>query len=181
MVQGDESAFERFVKDNQSRVFNLCLTMLKNSDDAEDLSQEIFITCYRKIDTFKGDSKLTTWLYRIATNKCLEEIRKQKRKQRWLTMMSFWKMGENQIDPPSFDHPGLNLENKERAKILMSKMEELPLNQRLAFTLHQVDGMSYQEIAEVMEMSLSAVESLIFRGRKNLQKTLREYYEKELI
>jgi len=155
--------------------------MLKNAQDADDMAQEVFLDVYQKIGTFRGESRLTTWMYRLSTNKCLEEIRRRKRQRRWASLVSFWKSDGEAIEPPEFDHPGVQLENKERASLLMLKMEQLPDNQRVAFTLHKLDGMPYEQIAEVMETSLSAVESLIFRAKQNLKKLLKEYYEKEMI
>ena len=80
-----------------------------------------------------------------------------------------------------FDHPGVALENKERTELLLNKIAELPENQRIAFTLHRLEGLSYKEISQIMEMSLSAVEALLFRAKKNLRKKLEHYYQKKMI
>jgi len=174
----NQSAFEVFVKQNQRMVYNLSLSMLGTTEDAEDISQEIFIDSFNKINSFQGDSKISTWLYRITVNKCLDEIRKRKRKMRWA---NFIKLGTEKIDPPTFDHPGIELENKERASLLLSKIDELPDNQRVAFTLSKIEGLPYQEIADIMHTSVSAVESYLVRAKKGLQVKLQSYYEHQLL
>ena len=141
------------------------------------MSQEVFIEVYQKIKSFRGDASLSTWIYRISVNKCLENIRSQKRKKRWAIFSSLGVHGEKNNDPIEFNHPGVALENKERAAILMRKIEALPENQRVAFTLHKLEGLSYEEVAQVMRVSLEAVESLLFRAKSNLKKALKNYYD----
>ena len=149
--------------------------MLKNSTDAEDVAQEVFIEVYRSVHRFKGDSTLATWIYRITINKCLEKIRHSKRKKRAAQTRSVDETPWN--EPADFNHPGVVLENRERARILFSAIEKLPDNQKTAFILHKTEGLSYKEISAVMKSSVSSVESLMFRAKQNLQKYLREYYE----
>lgn len=177
LKQGDEKAFKTLVDAFQHKVYNTCLGILKNEQDADDLAQEVFIEVYRSIGSFKEESGLGTWIYRIAVNKALELIRSRKRQKRfgWLTSL-FGKedlYGERHAD---FTHPGVQLENKERSNILFQKIDQLADNQKIAFTLHKVEGLSYSEIAEVMELSISSVESLMHRAKKNLRKSLEKYY-----
>jgi len=170
----DEDAFKQLVDTFQEKVLNTCLGFVPNQHDAEDLVQDVFIEIFRSIDKFRGDSKLSTWIYRITTTKCLEHIRAKKRQKRKSFFQSLIGMHENadRIKAYDFNHPGVLLENKERTKILFEHIDKLSDNQRIAFTLHKIEGLSYQEITEVMETSLSSVESLIFRARKNLKKSL---------
>lgn len=180
LKNADELAFRYLVEKYQDKVFNTCLGFLRNTEEAEDITQEVFIEIYQSIASFRAEAKVGTYLYRIAVNKSLDFLRKQKRQKRFGFLLSIFGM-EEQIHSPAatvFEHPGVLLENKERASLLFEKMEELPERQKVAFTLHKVDGLSYQEIAEVMELSVSSVESLIFRAKQNLQKKLRSYYEK---
>ena len=128
-------------------------------------------------DSFRGESKLSTWIYRIATTKSLEVIRKRKRLKRFAFLKSITGDQGDDVQVAGFDHPGVLLEQKENAQALFQAIGQLPESQRVAFTLHKVEGLPYQEICEVMELSLSSVESLMFRARKNLQKTLKVYYE----
>lgn len=171
-----ETDFRDIVSENQDRVYNTCLGFMKNEEEAKDMAQEVFIHVYQNIAKFKGDAKLSTWIYRIATNKCLEEIRKKGRKKRSAQLSDISdEVIQNQA--PDFFHPGVALEDKERAVILFAAIEKLPNPQRVAFTLSKIEQLSYEEISKVMEKSISSVESLLFRAKKNLQKLLTHYYE----
>ncbi|MCR9064631.1 MAG: RNA polymerase sigma factor [Cytophagales bacterium] len=180
LKQGDETAFRQLVEQYQSLVFNTILSMVQNAQDADDLSQEVFIEVYRSIASFREDAKISTWLYRIASNKSLEYIRKKKTKKRFAFVKSlFTSDDEPDIQPSDFVHPGVELENKERAEVLFRAIAKLSDNQRLAYTLHNIEDLSYKEIAEVMQVSLSSVESLLFRAKQNLRKLLEEFYKED--
>lgn len=179
LKKGDESAFRSIVDTRKDLVFNTALGLLQNVEDAEDVAQEVFIKVYESIHQFKGESAFSTWLYRIAVTKSLELIRSRKRKKRFAFITSI--LGDNnelRHDPPEFHHPGVLLDNKERASTLFQSIAKLPENQRIAFTLHKVEGIPYQEIAEIMNLSVSAIESLIHRAKSNLKKDLENYYKK---
>ena len=176
-----ESAFRTLVDKYQEKVLNTCLGFVPHLQDAEDLCQEVFVEVYRSVSRFEGKSTLSTWIYRISVNKCLEFIRARKRKKRSFFFKSLIGLNEaaERLDTGRFDHPGVLLEDKERTRILFGAIHALPEKQQIAFTLHKVEGMPYQEIAQVMETSLSSVESLMFRAKKNLQKKLTSYYKME--
>ncbi len=180
LQKGSESAFRQLVDTYQHKVYNTCLGFLQNEEDAEETAQDVFIEIYKSVSSFRGDAKLSTWIYRIATTKSLELIRKQKRKKRFafLSSLSGGDQDYENTKHASFEHPGVILENKEHAKTLFTAMNELPESQKAAFTLHKVEGLPYQEIADVLNTSIASVESLMFRAKKNLQKSLRNYYEK---
>jgi RNA polymerase sigma-70 factor (ECF subfamily) len=175
----DEKAFSTLVDLFSKKVYNTCIGMLQNIEDAEDVTQEIFITIHTNILQFKEESSLSTWIYRISVNKCLEFIRKKNRKKRSGIFKSIFSSdGEKAIENHSdFIHPGIELENKERAQILFKAIDLLSEQQRTAYILHKVEQVSYNEIAAIMELSLSAVESLLFRAKQNLRKHLATYYE----
>jgi len=176
----DPAAFKELVDIFRDRVYNTSLGLLQNPEDAEDISQEIFIEIFQSISAFKGKSKLSTWIYRITIQKSLELLRKRNRKKRSGTLLSLFGK-EHLINAPAtaqFYHPGVKLENKERAAILFQALNKLPQNQRTAFTLHKTEDLSYAEIAEIMGVSVSSIESLMFRAKQNLQKFLSFYYEK---
>lgn len=177
LKQGDERAFSQLVVGFSQRIYNLCLSILQNQEDAEDATQEVFSTVFLSVKEFKGESKLSTWLYRIAINKCQEHLRKKNRKKRFGFLVSIEKSESAELSP-SFFHPGIELENKERAAILFAAVDRLPENQKVAFTLHKMEGVSYEEVAETMGMTLSSIESLLFRAKQNLKKSLGAYYEK---
>ena len=177
LKSGDEGAFRKLVDTYQDMVFNTCVGFVKNPDDADDLTQDVFIEIYHSINKFREDSKLSTWIYRITVNKALEHLRKIKRKKRsgflyWLNHLDT----DSKPEIPDYSHPGVLLENKEKAGILFQAVEKLPEKQRIAFTLNKLEGLSYEQISEVMKKSLSSVESLMHRAKLNLQKELFDYY-----
>ena len=178
LKSGDQAAFKRLVAQLSSRVYNTCLGLLQNSEDAEDITQEVFISVFQNISQFKGDARLSTWIYKIAVTRSLEHIRSQKRKKRFAFMQSlFNNEGEIKKELPHFHHPGVLLENKERAAVLFKAIDQLAENQKTAFILHKTEDLSYAEISEIMNTSVSSVESLMFRAKQNLQKILGEYYK----
>ena len=179
LQQGDEQAFKKLVDEWQDMVYNTAVSIVQNEDDADDITQDVFIQVYQSVSSFKGESKFSTWLYRIIISKALDHVKKKKRKKRFGFMQSlFGTEGEENIQPEEFNHPGVVMENKERAAELFKAMEQLPDNQRIAFTLHKLEAQKYQDIAAIMNLSLTAVESLIARAKGNLRKTLNAYYIK---
>lgn len=173
LKQGNEAAFKIFVETHQDRVFNTALGIVQNAADAEDVAQEVFIQAYRSIGSFKGESKLSTWLYRITTTRSLDLLRSKKSKKRHgFLQRLFNDQGELQYDPPDFHHPGVALEQKENAAKLFKAIAKLPDNQKAAFTLHKLEGISYQEISEVLQTTISSVEMLMYRAKQNLKKML---------
>jgi RNA polymerase sigma-70 factor (ECF subfamily) len=172
----DRGAFKTIVEAWQGLVYNTAIGFLQNPEDAEDTAQEVFIQVYESIATFKEESKLSTWLYRITVSKALDHLRKKKRKKRFAFVQSLYGNNDFMIEPPDFFHPGISMENKENASVLFKAIEKLPPNQKTAFVLSKMESLSYMEIAEVMKLSDSAVDALLQRAKKNLQKTLRNYY-----
>ena len=175
-------AYSQLLDDFQQKVFSTCMSFVPNKEDAEDIAQEVFIEVFNSISKFKGDSKLSTWIYRITTNKCLEFIRKKNTKKRFAFLQS---ITGNAIPMDKTDyfteinHPGILLENKELNTTLFKAINSLPESQSVVFTLHKIDGKSYQEVAEITDRSLSSVESVMFRAKKNLQSTLENYYKNQ--
>jgi len=169
----DEKAFRQLVEEYQRMVFRTCIGIVHDADDADDVSQEVFIEAFNSIDNFRADSKISTWLYRIAVNKSLNHIRANKRK-RLFQSLGF----SNSPDVADMSIPVDAIENQQRKKIMDAAIDSLPENQRTAFVLHKMDDLSYKEIAEIMNVSLSSVESLIFRAKQNLQKKLIHCYKK---
>ena len=177
LKQGEEAAFKTIVDTWQDMVFNTALGIVQNAEDAEDISQEVFVQVYQSVSSFKGDSKFSTWLYRIAITKSLDHERRKKRKKRFAFVKSlFGEESEVVIHPPDFHHPGVVMDKKENAAALFQAINKLPENQRIAFSLHKVEGLSYQEVSEVMSTTVSSVESLMHRAKNNLKKNLEDYY-----
>ena len=175
IVNGDRMAMRSLFETNKDRVFNTCLSLLQNYEDAEDQTQEVFITVFKSIHSFRGESGLQTWIYRIAINKCKDFIKRKNAKKRlsFLTTLLNDNTTEKAIN---FDHPGIIFENKEKAKILFEVLKELPENQKIAFTLNKLEDLSYKEIAEIMLLSIGSIESLIFRAKMNLRKLIEKKY-----
>lgn len=177
LIQGlreqDETAFKFLVDNYQDRVFNTAIGIVQNAEDAEDVAQEVFIQVFRSIHSFKAESKLSTWIYRITTTRALDHLRSRKSKKRFgIFQRLFGDNNEALFEVPDFNHPGVALDRKENAARLFKAIDKLPENQRIAFTLHKLENLSYQEISEVMKTSVAAVESMMHRAKQNLRKTL---------
>lgn len=173
----DRAAFKTIADTWQDMVYNTAIGILQNAEDAEDVTQGTFIQVFESVSTFKGESKFSTWLYRITVSKAMDHIRKKKRKKRFAFIQSLYgKEDKPVIDPPDFFHPGVSMENKENAAVLFKAMKQLPPNQNTAFVLNKVEGLSYLEIADILKITDSAVDALLHRAKANLKRILKDYY-----
>jgi RNA polymerase sigma-70 factor (ECF subfamily) len=173
----DRAAFKQIVETWQNMVYNTALGILQNAEDAEDVTQETFIQVFESIGSFKGESKFSTWVYRITISKAMDHIRRKKRKKRFAFIESLYGKNDKMVvDPPDFFHPGVSMEKKENAAVLFKAIERLPASQKKAFVLNKVEGLSYAEIGEVMKVSDSAVDALLQRAKGNLRKLLQDYF-----
>ena len=182
IIGGHPDAFKQLVEHYQYKVVNTCYGFVHNKEDAEDIAQEVFLEVYRAIANFRAEAQLSTWLYRIAVTKSLDFLRKQKRQKRLGYIRNILGLDNQveQVPAPQSANPQAILENQERARILQQAVDSLAENQKIAITLHKYEGFSYQEIADIMGTSISAVESLIHRAKSSLQKKLYHYYEQHL-
>jgi RNA polymerase sigma factor (sigma-70 family) len=172
---GDEFAFKELVLLFQDRVFNTSLGLLQHNMDAEDIAQEVFIQVYRSIHQFKEEAQLSTWIYKITTTKCFDHLRSKKRKKRFGFVSSLFGTDNKPLhEPEAFDHPGVQLDRKEDAAILFKLVDQLPANQRTAFILNKVEELSYRQIADILDTSEPAVDSLLQRAKQNLRKKINE-------
>lgn len=176
LISGDETAFKMLFDLYKSLVFNTALGFFPNRNDAEDITQDVFVQVFRSIPQFKSDSKLSTWIYRITVSKCIDQIRKNNSKKRFSIFTNLLPGKDEDDRFVNFEHPGIEAENKEMSEILFREIEKLPENQRIAFVLNKTEHLSYSEIAEIMKLTVSSVESLIFRAKTNLKKKLEKYY-----
>ena len=174
LKSGDDAAFRECVESYKDRVFSTIYNFVRNRDDIEDIAQEVFIEIHRSVRNFREDAELSTWIYRIAVNKSLDFLRKQKRKKRkgFLQSIGIGRDDEPDIDIPDYSTPADHLEMKERKELLQWALNRLPENQRTVITLSRYQGFSNGEISEVMKLSLPAVESLVYRAKKNLRRFL---------
>ena len=180
LKQGNEAAFKTIVETWQDMVYNTALGIIQNTEDAEDISQEVFVQVYESIHSFKGEAKFSTWLYKITMTKTMDHIRRKKRKKRFAFIQSIFGMNDEIAhDPPDFHHPGVALDKKETAAELFKAIDQLPENQRIAFTLNKLEGINYQEVSEIMNTTVPSIESLLHRAKNNLKKNLEIYYREK--
>jgi RNA polymerase sigma-70 factor, ECF subfamily len=179
---GDDEAFRIIVGKYQKLVLNCSYKFVRNRESAEDITQEVFVEVFESIHLFRAESKLSTWIYRIAVTKSLNSLKSLKRKKRFGMLVSLFgeDTAEERIPSPDSAGPEQEVENLERAKILNWALEKLPENQRIAFTLSKYDELNYDEISAILNTSISSVESLIHRAKTNLKKILFSYYKKHL-
>jgi RNA polymerase sigma-70 factor (ECF subfamily) len=143
-------------------------------EDAEELSQDIFMEIIGSIKRFRKTSSLSTWIYRMTVNKSLNHLKKNRRRKLFSSVEDFFhkrSTGAERI-PDELSTTTTRLEDRERRELLNQSILSLPDNQRIAFTLSKYEGLSYQEIAEIMNLSISSIESLLHRAKLNLQKKL---------
>ena len=160
---------------NKTMVYNLALSFLQNTEDAEDLTQEVFIEVYNSFYKFNGNSTISTWIYRITVNKALDFIRKKKRKKRFSIVNRLFATEELDVESNQivhFDHPGVLMEQKENARLVFKLIDELKENQRAAFILFHLEDLSQKQIAEIMGISTKAVELLVRRAKLKLKEKL---------
>lgn len=172
--RGNRAALKELFDSYSIRVYNVAYRMLQNKHDAEDVTQEVFLEAYKSLKTFRGESRLSTWLYRISVNRALNHQRK-KRLQRWLAFdfeaseLSFEATGLPEVADVG---PDGELERKDTERIVQGAINALPGRQRTALVLHRYDELSHEEIAEVMGVSIASVESLLHRARQALARKL---------
>lgn len=171
-----QSHFEKLYHENKTLVFNLVLNYLQNTEDAEEITQDVFVKVYNSLENFNQKSSYKTWIYRITINQCLDYLKQKNSQKRFFI---FGKKSSNEaeyINTATFEHPGIIMENQEDAAILFEVINSLTENQKTAFLLAKLDGLSNPEIAEIMQLSISSVESLVFRAKTTLKEKLAEKF-----
>lgn len=166
--------FEDLYNEHKRLVYNLALQYVQNIEDAEEITQDVFVSVYEKMETFRQESKYSTWLYRITINKSLDFIKAKKRQKRFSFFTSLFNQetGEVKHNVSDFNHPGVLMEEKEQLKKLFTLINELPDNQKTALILMKIEEKTQIETAEIMNMTPKAVESLVQRAKTNLSKKL---------
>ncbi len=180
--KGDQAAFRELVETYQHMILTTAQGFVGNIEDASDVTQDVFLEIYRSIHSFREQSALSTWIYRITITRSLNHIQKNKR------IIS--QSGDNQdlstirddeileLSGSLSDNPQNQLEVADRKKIFLEALNSLPESQQIAFTLHHYEDLPYKDIARIMKKSVSSIEALIFRARRNLQKKLWVWYKK---
>lgn len=169
IINGDRKAFIQLYELFSAQVYNLAISYAQNEQDAEEITQDVFVKIHKYAISFKGEASVRTWIYRITVNTALNHIKPKKRK-----------LSTGLLSPkvpiPDFEHPGVLLEQKEASNALFKVIHTLPHNQKTAFILSFIDGLPRQEVANIMELSLKATESLLQRAKSNLRTRLKPLY-----
>ena len=166
IINGDKTAFAVLYDSFSDKVYNTAVSYVQDAEMAEDITQEVFVKVYRNLAKFKKESSLSTWIYRITINTAINYTKKKKR------ITSIFDLSGKRIERPDFEHPGVLLEQKENAKILMKCIQGLIENQKTAFILSFIEELPRQEVADIMGVSLKSVEALLQRAKKNLRKRI---------
>ena len=169
---GDKAAFEILVKNHEKHVYALALRLSRNREDAFDLSQEIFLRAYRTLSGFRGEASFSTWLYRLAYNLCLDYTRKMKKRcEQPLT----YYVGEEEYEHEWADfryHPETEWEKQELRTAIAAAMEKISPEQRAILTLREIQGLAYDEIADILNLPTGTVKSRLARSREALRRIL---------
>ena len=168
---GDPEAFNRLMERHERRMYAVALRMCANREDAQDCLQEAMLRVYRAIGSFKGESSFSTWVYRITMNTCLDELRRRKNKQS-ASLDDLLDEGWAPADDRS--SPEKHAVRAETARVLRETIRELPEDMRAAVVLRDIQGYTYEEIAQMLEINVGTIKSRISRGREKLREKLKE-------
>ena len=169
VLDGEVNAFEDLVAAYEKNVYNLALRMTGNAQDAEDMAQEAFIKAYNSLPHFRGDSKFSVWLYRIVSNVCLDFLRRQNRRLASSLSLENDDGEDVQLDiPDESQSPELLLERRLTQEAVQRGLQSLSQEQRQILLLREIQGLSYEEIAQTLDLEEGTVKSRIFRARKKL-------------
>jgi len=168
--EGDNLAFKELFVLYKDKVLQICYRFILNQEDAEEVMQDVFLEVHRSISSFRGDASFSTWLYRIATTKSLDELKRQNRKKRIHLIKK--SIGLDSLFNTASENPTPDtiIETKENIRIIKQALDSLPEQQRIAITLSKIDGASNVLVAEIMDITIFAADSLIYRAKKNLIK-----------
>lgn len=172
--KGDVQAFEELMQSHESRIYAIALRMMGNREDAQDCAQEAMVRIYRAMSSFKGQSALATWIYRITMNTCLDELRRRKARK----VTSLDSLVDNGWSPTDTgDTPEEHGLRVEKQNALNQAIQSLPDDMRAAIILRDVKGYSYDEIASILDANVGTIKSRISRGREKLREILSKQSE----
>lgn len=177
-LSGDQTAFATLVERNQSKVYSIIYRFVSDRAESEDLTQEVFLRVYRTAARYTPTAKFSTWLYRIAVNVSLNALRSRARTK--TISLALPQDSENDdypraVEDPRSDMPNQGLEDDELKVRIAEAIDTLPENQKIAIVLNKFEGLSYEEIAKILNLSMMAVKSLLSRARSNLKECLDQY------
>ena len=176
--EGDKAAFDKLVLNHKDRLFNLCYRLLGDYEEANDSAQETFIKVYRGLKKFRFESGFSTWLYRIAVNTCKNKLKSSAYRQKSKMVPLDNPVLANRSQPSreiqdESPSPAMELEKKERMRVIQEAIDALSPEQKQVVTLRDIEGFSYEEVAEITGFNLGTVKSRIARARQDLRKKLR--------
>lgn len=165
--------FNQIYQQHKKLVFNLALNYTNILEDAEEVTQDVFVKVHQNLNNFKNNADIKTWLYRLTINQSLDFIKSKQRKKRSF-LVNLFSVSQTEVysECSDFNHPGIEMENKEAFKSLMNKIYQLPENQKSVIILLKIEDLTQKQVAEIMQISEGAVESLFQRAKSNLKKTL---------
>ncbi|RZJ28055.1 MAG: RNA polymerase sigma factor [Flavobacterium sp.] len=171
--------FNDLYQQHHRRVYNFCLNYLHRLEDAEEVTQDVFVKIHQKMHAFDSRSQLSTWIYRITVNCCIDFVKSKNRKKRFGFLLSLFhaETGDILHEAESFEHPGVDLEQREAIERIFKHIDTLPPNQKTALLLSKIEQKPQKEIAEILSISEKAVESLLHRAKDNLSKKIRRANE----
>jgi len=170
LQRGEEAAFRTLVLRFQGQVYRTAYSLLRSAEDAEDVAQEVFVEVHQTVARFRGEATLSTWLYRLATSRALQHRRRQQARKRFAFFTSLLSFANDTLpEPPDHAHPQALLEGAQQLHLLQRHIARLPAQQQVAFTLRHEQELRYDEIAAVLDTSVAAVESLLYRARHTLR------------
>ena len=177
VLDGDPSAYRGIVERYQGRIYSVVYGMLRNPEDSKEVAQEAFVKAYQKLSTFRLESKFYTWLCRIAINLSIDLLRKRKRRDHseFDEGIGARDSSGEILDMYNSERPDKALERSELHTKIIQEVEKLPAEQKQAIVLREIDGLSYREISEIMNIPEGTVMSRLFYARKKLQEALAEY------
>lgn len=168
--EGDTTAFDQLFHKHQDKVYGIAYRMMSNQEDAMDLTQEIFLKAYQKLNKFRSTSAFSTWLYRLAVNLCIDELRKRKRSLNPLPL-------ETAVSEPGANTPEDDVLSRDTERQIWEAINSLKEKERAIIILRDIEGLSYKEIAEVFKCSLGRVKSRIHEARQKLKAVLEDKTE----
>lgn len=179
-VKGNMKAFEILISQYEKKVYALCLHLLKDPEEAYDAAQEVCIKVWRQLKHFEGQAKFSTWLYRIGTNQCLDLMRKNKKRSQDISLFQKDQLSEEEwMIEPIQEEEGIaeTIEKKVLQEVVQLGIKELKEDYQVIITLRDIEEHSYEEIADILELSLGTVKSRLARARQALKKVLQQNKE----
>jgi RNA polymerase sigma-70 factor (ECF subfamily) len=179
---GDESAFDGIVSRYADKIYGFALRITRNSSDAEEVSQEVFLSLTKKLDTFRGESKFSSWLYRVTVNASYMYLRSQKKYESNISLENYYPYDEKGtlmgrvMEKDWSSRPDIIIFSKEALEIIDKSINELPESYRTVFHLRDIEGISNEEVADILEISIPAVKSRLHRARLFLRDRLSDYF-----